>query len=453
MRRAKILLPLAILLAGGVGIALMFLTRRTPDRRPPQEAAQIVETILVQPMTVVPRVTTYGEVAPDRTWAAVSQVSGRVTWKSEKLKNGEFVAAGEEVLRLDDREYRLAVSRSQAEIDKAQAKLTELETNRHHLGGQLDLFQEALEYNERELDRQRNLHASRAVSASAVEQQEIVVLEQRRSLASLQSDYDLLPSQIAYQRAELVAAMASRSQAELDLTYTTFTAPFRGRIDETAVETDQFVPTGQTLFKLDSIAEAEITIGLGADKLAMLAGLPIEKVVEDIVDQRPSDARERTAFTVMVSAGPTTFRWPARFGRISASVDPATRMTELVVVVENPYRRPQPGELIRPPLTKGSFCTVVATGRPQPGLIVIPRKAIHEGSIYVADAASRLEIRPVTVRYLLDNYAVVDTGVTEGETLVTSDIVPAVPGMLLEGRRRDDFYEQARQDIGEPSDD
>lgn len=450
MSRKSVLVPLAIIVAGASMVAILVLSRRPPDQQPAHETARIVDAIVVRPMTVVPSVTAFGEAAPDRTWAAVARVSGRVAWQSDKLKDGDFVREGDELLHLDDSEYRIAISRAKAEIEQRQARLDELAINRANLEIQVDLFRQALEFRERELERQQNLQESRAVSASVVDQQRIAVLEQRRAFAAQSASLEQLPSQIDFLRAELAAAEANLRQAEFDLASTLFKAPFDGRLDGVAVEINQYVPVGQTFLKLNSIARAEILIGMTSENLAMLAGEPVEKVVDDIARQRPAESR-RSEFTVYVDGGRRRFQWPAHFGRISPAIDTATRMTQLVVVVDEPYRRAAPGEGMRPALSKGTFCTVVARGGPQPGQLVIPRKAIHEGNVYVVDADSRLELRPIRTKYFLGSHAIVEEGVREGETVATSDIVPAVPGMLLDARIGDGYHARAAADIGPDS--
>lgn len=444
----KKIAPVIVLVAGGLAIAGLILSRGRPETRPAKESSQKVEVIIVETMSVVPRITTYGEVSPDRTWTATAQVPGQIAWKSPKLKNGEFVAAGEELLRIDDREFALAIGKANADIDKNKARLVELETNQVDIGEQLALLKEAVTYNETELRRQQNLYESKAVSASAVEQQRITVLEQQRTLAALQASHNILPAQIEYQKAELAAAEAALKQTELDLEHTVFTAPFEGRLDEVAAEVRQYVPAGQTLLKLDSIAEAEITIGVSQSKLAMLAGVRVEKVAEAMAENQPPPQR-RQRFTVIVDNGNGGDSWEGRFSRMSASVDSATRMIEMVVAVDTPYQRPVPGKKPRPPLGKGTFCTVIMHGEKQAGRVVVPRQALHEGKVYVVDDQSRLEIRSVAVQYYFEGYAVLEAGLRPGESLVVSDIVPAVPGMLLDPMARDGFYRDAAREIGE----
>lgn len=77
----------------------------------------------------------------------------------------------------------------------------------------------------------QRLYESKAVSTSIVEQQRIIVLEQQRALATLQASHDAMPSLINYQKAELAAGEAAIRQGELNLEYTVFRVPFRGRLD------------------------------------------------------------------------------------------------------------------------------------------------------------------------------------------------------------------------------
>ena len=47
------------------------------------------------------------------------------------------------------------------------------------------------------------------------------------------------------------------------------------------------------------------------------------------------------------------------------------------------------------------------------------------------DDANRLRIQPVQIRYSQGQISVAESGVTAGQRLVVSDLVPAVEGMLL----------------------
>ena len=149
---------------------------------------------------------------------------------------------------------------------------------------------------------------------------------------------------------------------------------------------------------------------------------------------------------VRLKEGALQADWQARFARISDTLDPKTRTIGVIVEVDDPYAKVQPG--IRPPLFKGLFVQVDLYGRARPDSLVIPRLALTDGldedcitrdsgcggkaRIYIVDKENRLEIREVKVGMIQDEYVVIEEGLAAGERLVVSDLLPAIQGMLLE---------------------
>ena len=77
------------------------------------------------------------------------------------------------------------------------------------------------------------------------------------------------------------------------------------------------------------------------------------------------------------------------------------------------------------------YTEVVLTGRPRENKIVIPFSAVHEGSIYYLDDENRLAKTAVEVELVLDNMAVIATDLPHDTMVITTDLVPAIEGMLL----------------------
>ncbi len=63
--------------------------------------------------------------------------------------------------------------------------------------------------------------------------------------------------------------------------------------------------------------------------------------------------------------------------------------------------------------------------------MVIPRSALHQGIVYIAGPQNRLERRSVTVDYSQGNLVSIKKGITPGEKIIVTDIIPAIEGMLL----------------------
>jgi multidrug efflux pump subunit AcrA (membrane-fusion protein) len=70
-------------------------------------------------------------------------------------------------------------------------------------------------------------------------------------------------------------------------------------------------------------------------------------------------------------------------------------------------------------------------GKSQAPRLVVPRNAVRNGTVYVADADDRLRRRPVEVLFNQDGFSVISSGLAPGERVVVSDLIPAVSGMLL----------------------
>jgi multidrug efflux pump subunit AcrA (membrane-fusion protein) len=101
-----------------------------------------------------------------------------------------------------------------------------------------------------------------------------------------------------------------------------------------------------------------------------------------------------------------------------------------VVAVDKPFEKVKPG--YRPPLSKGMFVQVVLRGKSQAPRVVIPRSAVRNGVVLIADDENRLRRRSVEVLFSQGEVSVISEGLEAGGRVVVSDLVPAVEGMLLQ---------------------
>jgi multidrug efflux pump subunit AcrA (membrane-fusion protein) len=78
------------------------------------------------------------------------------------------------------------------------------------------------------------------------------------------------------------------------------------------------------------------------------------------------------------------------------------------------------------------YCEVDVFGREQPDRIIIPRSSVHDGKVYKVNSENRLEIKDIEILYHMSQVTVVKSGLKAGDVIVSSDLVPAIEGMLLE---------------------
>ncbi|MEZ5583125.1 MAG: hypothetical protein R3F37_10500 [Candidatus Competibacteraceae bacterium] len=57
---------------------------------------------------------------------------------------------------------------------------------------------------------------------------------------------------------------------------------------------------------------------------------------------------------------------------------------------------------------------------------MIPRSAVHDGTVYVVNPEKPLSVAPVTVQLTQPEFVVIGTGPEAGDQVVISDLVPAI---------------------------
>jgi RND family efflux transporter MFP subunit len=430
-----------------IGIASVFVllkNRSEPQQAALTEPAKPVRFIRVPELDVVPHATGYGSVEPGKTWDAVAEVTGRIIETYPQLKNGELIKADSVILRIDPSDYELALAQVDTDIQGVQAQLAELDAREINTRASLEIEQQALALNGKELERNRALADKGTVTRSAFEQEQRAVLAQRQNVQSLQNTLNLLPAEHALLEAQLARQQAQRRSAQLNLERTTIKAPFAGRIATVNIEQSQYVRQGEVLVSIDGIDVAEISVRLPMSRLRPL----IQPDPQRVPDLDSEAARRLLGFTatVRLPALDLPVSWEARFVRVGDAVDSRTRTLGIVVAVDEPYRQSQPG--LRPPLVKGMFAEVELRGKARPHSLVIPRVALQGNRVYLIDEADRLLRRQVEITLLQSGYAVIGSGLEAGDRVVVSVPVPAIDGMLLQPVADDDLLEEIRRDAG-----
>ena len=412
-RRAIWLLPPLVI--GVLVLLFMVNAKQPPARAERSERAHSVRVVEARKIDLTPVVEGYGAVQPERVWAAVAQVSGRVIEVNPRLRNGEILPTDTLLFRIDPVDYELSLA-------QAKAELAELEVGEANTRSSLAIQRRDLDLAKREMERIEKLAKSGTASVSNVDSAERTVLAAQVAVQSSENTLALIPTQQRLQAAKI-------TQAERDLSNTSVRAPFNLRIAELAIEKDQYVSVGQVLFKGDSVDRIEVVAQI---EMSAIRHLFIGREAQlPAIAQMQDGLREFTGFRpqVRMDMGSSVALWDAEFVRFSDQVDPQTRTIGVVVAVDAPLRKAIPGR--RPPLSKGMFVQVAVRGHVQRDRIVIPRIAIRNGRVYVANKERRLEVRPVTVLFHQDAISVIAAGIEAGETIVVTDPVPAVAGMLL----------------------
>lgn len=412
-RKWLIIPPVVI---GVLVLLLMAASRQPPvqaERGEPSRTVRVIETPLVE---LVPKAEGYGPVLPARIWSAVSQVAGRVTCIHPKLRDGEILPEGTELVRIDPIDYEIALAQTAAE-------LAELDVQEKNARASLKIEKRNEELAQKELERIRKLLKQGTSSQSAADEKERAMLAYRAAVQNLQNSLALVPAQRSLLEAK--AALAER-----DLERTVIHAPFDMRVANLKVEADQYVSVGQSLFEGDDVNRVEVQAQVAMSSLRRLfIGRPDFKLDVQLLSEEFSKIIDMDP-VVRLDLGNHVAQWQAEFVRFSDTVDAETRTMGVVVAVDRPFDKVKPG--YRPPLSKGMFVNVVLSGNYRAQRLVVPRSAVRAGVVYVADENNRLRRRPVKVLFSQGGVSVIAEGLKPGERVVVSDLVPAVEGMLLQ---------------------
>jgi multidrug efflux system membrane fusion protein len=425
------LMSIPVLLGLAVFV-LLLKTREPPQQAAPQERARPVRVIKVPRVNLIPRVRAYGTVAPGKVWEAVTQVSGKVVEMHPRLEVGEFLGQGAELLRIEPKDYELAITQIESDIQATSAQLAENRIKEKNIREALVIEKESLRLSRKELERKRRLVTQGTIPQSEVDKEERTVLAQKQSVTSQVNALNLLPAERQLLNAQLQRYKAQLAAAELDLERTFIRLPFDARVSQVNIERNQYVRTGDVLIVADDIGVAEIVAQIPMQRFRNVI-MTRQEPVERLMDLEIS---KFFGVSARVRLPEFDIEWPARLSRMSPTIDPKTRTIGAIVEVDEPYRQAKLG--IRPPLVKELFVEVVLSGRQRPDSLVMPRTALHNGRVYVVGAENRLKIRPVELGLIQPEFVGIKDGVAEDDRVVISDLIPAIENMLLNPQNDDE---------------
>jgi RND family efflux transporter MFP subunit len=375
------LLPIAVLGAGVWAAMTMIANRPEPEKKAPEVEPPLVRVIGAQSENIALKVETEGVVAPRTESQLVPEVSGRVLSTSPSLVAGGFFDQGQILLKIDPREYELAVVRARSAVAQAKTRV------------------------------------------ATEEQEASVARKEWESLGNAEAAPPLVlrEPQVAEAKAVLASARAALEQAQFDLERTVVKAPFDGRVREKSVDVGQYVQRGQSVARLYSVDIAEVRLPVADEQLAYVS-LPLAyRNVESSQDAHGP------AVTLEADFAGETYQWRGRIVRTEGEIDPRTRMVHAIAQVEDPYART--GSSRRPPLAVGMFVKGEILGK-SVRAIPIPRTAVRgENTVLIVNDNNQIELRQLDIFRQERERVLASGGVKEGERICVSILEAAVDGM------------------------
>jgi membrane fusion protein, multidrug efflux system len=178
--------------------------------------------------------------------------------------DNERVRAGQTLARIDDRDFKVALDQAKADVGAAQAAIASKqamlavqEAVINAAQATIEVDQAAVTFAAQDNKRYTDLAASGSgslqnaqLAQSRIAGAHAAEARDNANLISAQRQVDLLKAEIVQAEASLARARAVQSQAELNLGYTTITAPIDGVVGNRSLRAGQFVQAGTQLMSV-----------------------------------------------------------------------------------------------------------------------------------------------------------------------------------------------------------
>jgi membrane fusion protein (multidrug efflux system) len=188
------------------------------------------------------------------------------------VDDNEQVKAGQALARIDDRDYRVALDQSKADLDAAnaafatkQAQLTAQQSAIDAARATIAVDQANLTFAEQEDKRYSQLAATGYGSiqnaqqaASRIATARAAVARDAASLENATRQLDVLKAELAQAQAAIAHDEALQRQAELNLSYTAIVSPIDGVVGNRTLRVGQYVQAGTQLMAVVPASAAYI---------------------------------------------------------------------------------------------------------------------------------------------------------------------------------------------------
>ncbi|MEE4114114.1 MAG: HlyD family efflux transporter periplasmic adaptor subunit, partial [Desulfobacteraceae bacterium] len=223
-----------IITIGIAGASYIKKTAPQAQKRPPERTVALVETQLLFPDNHEVNVAAMGSVVPAREITLKTRVPGEIQAIHPEFVEGGFIRAGERVLKIDAKDYELAIARDESAVTNAEYAL------KVEMGYQ------------------------------DVARQEWSLLYPERKANAQEEELALRKPHLAKARSDLAAARAELEQARLNLARTGIFAPFNAIVRSTHVNVGSQVSTQDPLAQLVGTDEYWIQVSLPVERLAWI---------------------------------------------------------------------------------------------------------------------------------------------------------------------------------------
>ena len=290
------------------------------------------------------------------------RVSGYITRIA--FKEGAEVKKGDLLIEIDDREYRAALVRAQAEVNRAQTRVTKAE---------------------RDIERGKRLVAAKAMSVE---------------------EWDSKQSELDQARADVAAMQAAADQARLNVDFSKVTAPIDGRVGAAEITVGNLVDPTSVLTNMVSLDP--IYVVFEGDERTFLR---YQELIRD--GARPSARGGGNPVRVGLT-NEVGFPHQGTLDFVNNQLNPGTGTIAVRAVLDNAERR----------FTPGLFARVQLVGSAVHPALLIHDQAVQTDQdrkyVYVVGEGDTAQRKDVLLGSAVDGLRIVESGLVAGDKVVVN---------------------------------
>lgn len=281
-------------------------------------------------------------------------------------EEGTAVKAGQAMFLIDPVPYQIALSQARAQLAQQKARI---------------------EQTKREEARLQGLLATQSIS---------------------QREYDNAASDNAVAEAALLQAEASVREAELNLSYTTVTAPVSGVSGRFQFSEGALVSANNSLLTtIVQLSPIWVRFSFSDNELAQLGGRLTEKTVQGVTLALP---------------GGHEYQEKGKLNFAASQIDPTLGTQQLRATFENKDQQLVPGQFVRARVTTGK----------RDGVFLVPQVAVQNSDlgrfVFVVNEKNEATVRPIVTGDWLGKDWIVLDGLKAGEKVIVDNIIKLRPG-------------------------
>jgi membrane fusion protein (multidrug efflux system) len=321
--------------------------------------AMPVSVIAVQPTSVPMSVEAVAQTEGASEVEVRPRVGGIVLKKM--FEEGAPVKAGQVMFQIDPAPFQIALAQARAAAAGQGARITQTS---------------------RESSRLKDLLATQSIS---------------------QREYDNATSDASISQAGMMQAQASIKEAELNLSYTSVTAPVSGVAGRFQYSEGALVAAGTSLLTtIVQVSPIWVRFSISESELQSLGG--------------HLDPKHTTEVSLILPDG-SEYAQKGKLNFMASQINPSLGTQELRATFENTDKTLLPGQFVRARVTTGSH----------EGVFLVPQTAVSTGEqgtfVFIVNAKNQAERRPVTVGEWKGADWIILSGLQANDKVITDNLI------------------------------